>query len=210
MAGLSVSNLRNDVTSPSTNRPSDQGRGDAQLLLCGARASSAGAGDRIHRKRPVDGRGRIGYPVVVKPLDGNHGRGVSIDLTTRRAGAGGVREGARARLVARVIVETFLEGHDYRILVVDGKVVAVAQRVPGHVVGDGEHTVAELVEIVNTRSRAAASATRRCSPGWRSTTRPSACSTQAGLTLETRAPRRARSSTCARPATSRPAARPST
>ena len=52
-----------------------------------------------------------------------------------------------------VIVETFQEGNDYRILVVDGKVVAAAERVPGHVVGDGRHTVAELVEIVNQDPR---------------------------------------------------------
>jgi cyanophycin synthetase len=94
---------------------------------------------------------RIGYPVVVKPLDGNHGRGVSIDLKD----AAQVRDAfALAREISRgVIVESFQPGHDYRILVVDGRVVAVAQRVPGHVVGDGRHTIAELVEIVNRDPR---------------------------------------------------------
>jgi cyanophycin synthetase len=94
---------------------------------------------------------RLGYPVVVKPLDGNHGRGVSINLTDAEQ----VRT-AYDKAYERssyVIVETFQTGHDYRILVVNGKVVAVAERVPGHLVGDGRHTVAELVEIVNSDPR---------------------------------------------------------
>ena len=94
---------------------------------------------------------RLGYPVVVKPLDGNHGRGVSINLTNEEQ----VRT-AYDKAYERssyVIVETFQTGRDYRILVVDGKVVAVAERVPGHVVGDGRHTVAELADIVNSDPR---------------------------------------------------------
>ena len=94
---------------------------------------------------------RIGFPVVVKPLDGNHGKGVSIDLADGEQ----VRTAfAKAEEYAStVIVETFQRGHDYRILVVNGRVVAVAQRVPGHVVGDGRHTVRELVELVNADPR---------------------------------------------------------
>jgi cyanophycin synthetase len=94
---------------------------------------------------------RLGYPVVVKPLDGNHGRGVSINLLTDdqvRLAFDKARDEART-----VIVETYHAGHDYRILVVNGRVVAVSQRVPGHVVGDGVHTVAELIEIVNSDPR---------------------------------------------------------
>jgi cyanophycin synthetase len=89
----------------------------------------------------------IGYPVVTKPFDGNHGRGVSLRLKT----ADEVREGFRlAQQEGKyVIVEKFLEGHDYRILVIGGEVAAVAERVPGHVVGDGKSTIRQLVEIVN-------------------------------------------------------------
>jgi cyanophycin synthetase len=94
---------------------------------------------------------RIGFPVVVKPLDSNHGKGVVIDLKT----ADQVRAAfAKAQdYSSQVLVEACQSGNDYRILVVNGRVVAVAQRVPGHVVGDGEHTVAELVEIVNRDPR---------------------------------------------------------
>ncbi len=93
----------------------------------------------------------LGYPVVVKPLDGNHGRGVSINLTTAEQVR--VAYDKAYERSSYVIVETFQTGRDYRILVVDGKVVAVAERVPGHVVGDGKHTVAELLEIVNSDPR---------------------------------------------------------
>ena len=94
---------------------------------------------------------RLGFPVVVKPYNGNHGRGVSIRLTTDAEVATGFE---RAREHSRsVIVETYLEGDDHRMLVVNGELVAATRRAPGHVVGDGEHTVAELVEIVNQDPR---------------------------------------------------------
>ncbi|MDD3266528.1 MAG: cyanophycin synthetase [Burkholderiales bacterium] len=94
---------------------------------------------------------QIGYPVVVKPLDGNHGRGISINLKEDEQVAEAFNV---AKEVSRsVIVETFLEGSDHRMLVVNGKLVAVAKRVPGHVIGDGKHTIAELVEIVNQDPR---------------------------------------------------------
>ncbi len=99
----------------------------------------------------VEAAERVGYPVVVKPLDGNHGRGVSINLTTAEQVKTAFEQAYEHSSV--VIVETFQQGNDYRIVVVDGKVRAVAQRVPGHVVGDGVHTVAELVEIVNSDPR---------------------------------------------------------
>ncbi|HEY2464910.1 MAG TPA: cyanophycin synthetase [Steroidobacteraceae bacterium] len=94
---------------------------------------------------------RIGFPVVTKPYNGNHGRGISIRLTTDQEVAHGyavAREHARS-----VIVETFLEGDDHRLLVVNGNLVAATRRTPGHVVGDGEHTVEQLIEIVNQDPR---------------------------------------------------------
>ena len=94
---------------------------------------------------------RMGFPVVTKPYNGNHGRGISIRLTTDEEVAHGfnvAREQSRS-----VIVETFLEGDDHRLLVVNGELVAATRRTPGHVVGDGEHTVEELIEIVNQDPR---------------------------------------------------------
>jgi cyanophycin synthetase len=93
----------------------------------------------------------LGFPVVLKPLDGNHGNAVAIGLTTPQQVRSAFEKAVEVS--PSVIVEAFLAGNDYRILVADGRVAAVAQRVPGRVVGDGVHTVAELVEIVNRDPR---------------------------------------------------------
>ncbi len=93
----------------------------------------------------------IGYPVVVKPYNGNHGRGVSIHLTDAAQVRLAVTEAQKHS--RSVIVETFITGDDHRMLVVNGRLVAVAKRVPGHVVGDGRHTVEQLVAIVNSDPR---------------------------------------------------------
>ena len=96
---------------------------------------------------------RIGFPVVVKPLDGNHGRGVSINLTEDAQIETAFAE-ARAQSKSRaILVESFVTGMDHRMLVVNNELVAVAKRVPGHVVGDGKSTIAELVEVVNSDPR---------------------------------------------------------
>ncbi|MCU0295947.1 MAG: cyanophycin synthetase [Candidatus Nanopelagicales bacterium] len=96
---------------------------------------------------------RIGYPVVLKPADGNHGRGVQLDLRDAAAIEANFAAAKEQARNGRVIVESFYSGKDYRVLVVGGHMVAVAERVPAHVVGDGVHTVAELVEIVNSDPR---------------------------------------------------------
>ncbi len=101
----------------------------------------------------VDAAERIGYPVVVKPLNANHGRGVSIRLTTPEQVRAGFEHASQHGTSRGVLVESFVSGFDHRMLVVNGVLVAVAKRVPGHVVGDGEHTIEELVEIVNQDPR---------------------------------------------------------
>jgi cyanophycin synthetase len=88
-----------------------------------------------------------GFPIVIKPLDGNHGRGITIDINSWD-------EAEQAYDVARdisraVIVERFYKGRDHRVLVINGKLVAVAERVPAHVIGDGKSTVEELIETTN-------------------------------------------------------------
>ncbi len=92
-----------------------------------------------------------GFPIVIKPLNGNHGRGITIDVQSWE-----IAELAydRARDVSSgVIVEHFYQGRDHRVLVVNHKVVAVAERVPAHVVGDGIKTIEELVEQENRDPR---------------------------------------------------------
>ena len=88
-----------------------------------------------------------GWPVVVKPQDGNQGKGVTVNITTREQ-----LEAAYATALEHgsvVMVERFLPGHDFRLLVVGDQLVAAARRDPPQVLGDGQHTVAELVEQVN-------------------------------------------------------------
>ena len=96
---------------------------------------------------------RIGYPVVVKPLDANHGRGVSINLTEDEQVATAFDKALDSARGRSVLVESYIEGYDHRMLVVDGELVAVAKRVPGHVVGDGKQTIAQLVDEVNEDPR---------------------------------------------------------
>jgi cyanophycin synthetase len=95
----------------------------------------------------------LGYPCVVKPLDGNHGRGVSLDLRSeedvRRAFDLALSESRGGA----VVVETYVPGDDHRVLVIGGHMVAIAQRVPAGVTGDGVHSVRELVDIENADPR---------------------------------------------------------
>jgi cyanophycin synthetase len=92
---------------------------------------------------------RIGYPCVVKPLDGNHGRGVCLDLRSEQDVRDAFPIALRESRGGDVVVETFVHGNDHRVLVIGGKMVAIAQRVPAGVDADGVHTVRELVDIEN-------------------------------------------------------------
>jgi cyanophycin synthetase len=92
----------------------------------------------------------IGLPVVVKPQDGNQGKGVTVNIVTREHLAIAFRAAAE---IGTVMVEKFLPGSDYRLLVVGNKMVAAARRDPPHVIGDGRQTVRELVAEVNADPR---------------------------------------------------------
>ena len=96
---------------------------------------------------------RIGYPVVVKPLDGNHGRGVAINLQDDAAVLAAFSEAYDQSRRGDVLVESFITGKDYRVLVVGGHMIAIAERVPAHVIGDGVKTVVGLVETTNADPR---------------------------------------------------------
>ncbi|HYD52795.1 MAG TPA: hypothetical protein VEA99_09220, partial [Gemmatimonadaceae bacterium] len=93
----------------------------------------------------------VGYPVILKPLDASQGRGISPRLDDEAA----LRAAwsATAELSRRVVVEQYALGRDHRVLVVNGRVIACAERVPAHVDGDGRRTVAELVAEANRDPR---------------------------------------------------------
>jgi cyanophycin synthetase len=96
---------------------------------------------------------KIGYPVVVKPLNANHGRGVTINLLSDEQVGIAFEEAQQFGTGKAVLVESYLSGFDHRMLVVNNELVAVAKRVPGNVVGDGKSTISELVDLVNLDPR---------------------------------------------------------
>ncbi len=95
----------------------------------------------------------IGFPVVIKPVDGNHGRGVSLNINDDHSVHEAFSIAAAQARSGTVMVESHVEGSDYRILVVGGRVAAVAERVAANVIGDGRSTVRELVDEVNADPR---------------------------------------------------------
>lgn len=94
---------------------------------------------------------KIGYPIVIKPLDGNHGKGASINVANWEDAVEGL---AHAKQYSRrVIVEKFITGFDFRVLVINNRLVAAAKRVPAHVVGNGKDTIQQLIDITNQDPR---------------------------------------------------------
>jgi cyanophycin synthetase len=103
--------------------------------------------------RAVEAAKRIGFPVAVKPLDGNHGRGVGLNVGGVRAVRTAFNRALKQSRGGDVVVERMVTGRDYRFLVVDGTIAAIAERVAAHVIGDGTHTVRQLVDIANADPR---------------------------------------------------------
>ncbi len=94
---------------------------------------------------------KIGYPIVTKPVNGNHGKGATTNIRTWEDAVAGLK--AAKQYGRAVICEKFITGRDFRVLVVNYKFVAAALRTPAAVIGDGKHTVKELIDIVNQDPR---------------------------------------------------------
>lgn len=90
---------------------------------------------------------RIGHSVVIKPMNGFQGKGVSLYLTSAAQIEAAFR--LARNYSEKIIIEEQLKGRDYRVLVVNGKVIAASERIPAHIVGDGARTIAELIEVLN-------------------------------------------------------------
>ena len=89
----------------------------------------------------------IGYPVVVKPLNGNHGRGISVNIKNDEELK--IALELSNKISSTAVVENYIKGHDFRLLVIDGKLQAAALREPAYVIGNGKETIKELIDIVN-------------------------------------------------------------
>jgi cyanophycin synthetase len=95
----------------------------------------------------------LGAPVVVKPRNGNHGKCVTVGIRTAAQAEQAYNRAAAGSGSAAVIVESYIPGNDYRVLVVDGRVIAAAQLLPPSVVGDGSSSIGQLIDAVNADPR---------------------------------------------------------
>lgn len=111
-------------------------------------------GDIIRRERSLEEAcNYVGYPLVIKPIDGNHGRGITVNIQSYDEALEAFRQAKESSRSGAIIVEKFIVGEDYRLLVINNKLVAAAKRTPAHVIGDGKSTVQQLIDEVNKDPR---------------------------------------------------------
>lgn len=109
-------------------------------------------GDIIARESSLEEACRyVGFPLVVKPIDGNHGRGITVNITNYEDAVIAFR--AAKEVSHKIIIEKYITGEDYRLLVINNVLVAAAKRTPAHVIGDGTSTIKELVDKENSDPR---------------------------------------------------------
>lgn len=109
-------------------------------------------GDIIRRESSLEEAcDYVGFPLVIKPIDGNHGRGITVDINNYEDAI--VAFHIAKEVSHAIIVEKFITGEDYRLLVINNKLVAAAVRTPAHVIGDGKSTIQELIDEVNKDPR---------------------------------------------------------
>ena len=111
-------------------------------------------GDIIRRERSLEEAcDYVGFPLVIKPIDGNHGRGITVDINNLEDALVAFRHAKESSKSGAIIVEKFITGDDYRLLVINNQLVAAAIRTPAHVIGNGKATVQELIDEVNSDPR---------------------------------------------------------
>ncbi len=109
-------------------------------------------GDIISKESSLEEACRyVGFPLVVKPVGGNHGRGITVNVRNYEDAL--VAFHAAKIVSPKVIIEKYITGEDYRLLVINNVLVAAAKRTPAHVIGDGKSTVKQLVDEVNKDPR---------------------------------------------------------
>lgn len=109
-------------------------------------------GDIIRKESSLDEACRyVGFPLVIKPVGGNHGRGITVNINSLEEAI--VAFHSAKEVSPAVIVEKYIVGFDYRLLVINHVMVAAARRTPAHVVGDGKSTLQQLIDKVNSDPR---------------------------------------------------------
>lgn len=111
-------------------------------------------GDIIRRERSLqDACDYVGFPLVIKPIDGNHGRGITVDINKYEDALVAFHHAKESSKSGAIIVEKFITGEDYRLLVINNQLVAAAIRTPANVIGNGKSTIQELIDKVNSDPR---------------------------------------------------------
>jgi cyanophycin synthetase len=111
-------------------------------------------GDIIRKERSLEAACKyVGYPLVIKPVDGNHGRGITVNIQNYEAALEAFNHAKESSRSGAIIVEKYVKGDDYRLLVINNKLVAGAIRTPAHVIGDGKSSIQELINAVNSDPR---------------------------------------------------------
>ncbi|MFT4698190.1 MAG: cyanophycin synthetase [Flavobacteriaceae bacterium] len=111
-------------------------------------------GDIIRRERSLnDACDYVGFPLVIKPVDGNHGRGITVDINNYKDALVAFNHAKDSSRSGAIIVEKFITGDDYRLLVINNQLVAAAIRTPAHVIGNGKSSIQELIDVVNSDPR---------------------------------------------------------
>ena len=126
---------------------------DTKFLLEQAEVQTP-RGDIIRREINVEEACKyVGFPLVVKPVDGNHGRGITVNIQNYEDAVVAFRVAKESSKNGAVILEKYIVGEDYRLLVINNVLVAAAKRTPAHVVGNGISNVQELIDEVNKDPR---------------------------------------------------------
>ncbi|MEZ4803361.1 MAG: cyanophycin synthetase [Gelidibacter sp.] len=111
-------------------------------------------GDIIRRESSLEEACRyVGFPLVVKPVDGNHGRGITVNIKNYEDALIAFRSAKESSKSGAIIIEKYITGDDYRLLVINHKLVAAAVRTPANVIGDGKSTIQQLIDEVNKDPR---------------------------------------------------------
>jgi cyanophycin synthetase len=111
-------------------------------------------GDIIRRESSLtEACDYVGFPLVIKPIDGNHGRGITVDINSYEDALTAFKHAKESSRSGAIIIEKFITGDDYRLLVINHQLIAAAIRTPAHVVGNGKSTIQELIDAVNSDSR---------------------------------------------------------
>lgn len=126
---------------------------DTKFLLEQAEVQTP-RGDIIRKEESLEAACRyVGFPLVVKPVDGNHGRGITVNINTYEDALTAFNSAKESSKSGAIIIEKYITGDDYRLLVINHKLVAAAVRTPAHVIGNGESTIQELIDEVNKDPR---------------------------------------------------------